>query len=103
MLIYHAGTGELRGKVLGVNELKSADPDLARIWKERISQIPSPVHDRQGKFPQLPGHGARINHGSEARSLHHIHDPHPAEDREWAKNVIAILASHGYRGDPVGE
>lgn len=101
MLIHHAGSGELRGRVLGINELKSEDPDLVRLWTEKVSEIPHPVHGRHGKVQHSPGSGVQAAHGHDAYILAHIHDPHPADDQGWIKDVISLLASHGYRGDPV--
>lgn len=102
MLVYHAGSGELRGKVLGINELKSTDPDLVRLWTEKVSRIPHPVHSRHGKIQHSHGQGAHATHGHDAHILAHIHDNmHPADDQEWVKNVVALLAAHRYHGEPV--
>ena len=101
MLIHHAGSGELRGKVLGINELKSADPDLVRLWTEKVSQIPHPVHSGHGKVQHSSGPGAQAAHGRDAHITAHINNTIPADDQEWVKNVISLLALHGYHGDPV--
>ncbi len=71
MLIHHQPSGELRGKVIGINELRTQDEILAALWKEKIAHIPHPFASQH------------------------------AEDHEWVNNVITILASHGYRAEKV--
>jgi len=75
MLIYHTASQELRGKIIGNAELRTQDTSLAAIWREWIASLPRPV----------AGGGA----GS------------ASDDREWIGRVTAILAAHGYRGEPV--
>jgi uncharacterized protein len=62
--------GELVGRVIGTNELRTADQTLAALWKEHISPLPHTLK------PQVP-------------------------DPVWTTNVVAVLARHGYLGDPV--
>jgi hypothetical protein len=71
MLIYHKPSGELRGKIIGTNELTTQDEILAGLWKEKIVPI-----------------------------LHPNASQHAMDD-EWVANVVTILASHGYRAEKV--
>jgi len=81
MLIYDAASGDVRGKVVGSYDLQTRDETLALLWKEKITCLPHPL-PRQNAGPYTPA-------------------PGNAEDREWSKTVLAILAANGYRGDPV--
>ncbi|OPY37908.1 MAG: Flagellin N-methylase [Methanoregula sp. PtaU1.Bin051] len=65
MLIYLDASGELRGKVIGANDLRTKDAVLKEIWDEEISKLPR------------------------------------SDDSAWSGSVLKILASHGYRGEPV--
>jgi hypothetical protein len=40
MLIYHQASGELRGRIIGINELRTNDEILAALRKEKIAHIP---------------------------------------------------------------
>lgn len=83
MLIREAASGEVRGKVIGAGELRTHDEILSTIWNNEIAPLP---------HPGAPGHDPAYGSGQNQRQ---------AGDREWEAKVIAILASHGYRGDPV--
>jgi Fe-S-cluster containining protein len=97
MLIHHPPSGELRGRVIGINELRTHDEILDAIWKEKIAHLPHPIHAAQSgsSGPQVHGHDAHI--------LAHINDIRHADDKDWVKNVVEVLAAHGYHGDPVEE
>jgi hypothetical protein len=87
MVIYNP-CGELCGRVIGRNELKTADEDLAKLWMEKVICIPPPA---------VPG----LRHGHPHKDTEsHIHGSH-AHDTSWADTVIAILKEHGYYGDSV--
>jgi len=49
MLVYN-NEGKLRGKVIGAGEIRTDDPALARIGKERIAPIPA-AHPPGGNDP----------------------------------------------------
>ena len=95
MLIQHPTTGELRGRVIGVNELRTHDEILQAIWTEKISRLPHPIHSLQSgsSGPQVHGHDAHIRA--------HLNDVQHGDDKDWVKNVVEVLAAHGYHGDPV--
>lgn len=95
MLIHHPPSGELRGKVIGINELRTHDEILQAIWTEKISHLPHPIHAAQSASsgPQVHGHEAHIHA--------HLTDVQHADDKDWVNNVVEVLAAHGYRGDPV--
>ena len=101
MLIYHHPSGELRGKVIGVNELMSQDGILSGIWKEEVAHLPHPVESphAQGKHSHAPG--AQGAHCHDTHLHAHIHGLEHADDREWVNDVITLLEAHGYHGDPV--
>ena len=74
MLIYHAASGELRGKIIGNAELRSHDKNLIALWEEKISPLPIPVAKKTGS----------VN----------------PDDRTWIDTVTAVLARYGYYGEP---
>jgi hypothetical protein len=90
MVIYNP-RGELCGRVIGRNELKTADDVLADLWKDKIAPLPYPASPR-------PSHLPRKNMHPDTES--HIHGSH-VNDSEWADTVVAILKEHGYYSDPV--
>lgn len=90
MVIYNP-RGELCGRVIGRNELKTTDEDLATLWKEKVAHIPSPSSSRRHQPPHKHMHKDTESH---------IHGSH-ANDSAWACTVVAILREHGYHGDPV--
>ncbi len=81
MLIYDVASGEVRGKVVGSYDLQTRDETLALLWREKIAGLPHPL-PRQNAVPFTSSPGSD-------------------GDREWVKSVLAILAAHEYRGDPV--
>ncbi len=97
MLIHHPPTGELRGRVIGINESRTNDEILDAIWKEKIARLPHPIHTAQ------PGPSGPQVHGHEALIRAHINDGQHVDDKDWVKNVVEVLAAHGYHGDPVEE
>lgn len=101
MLIHHPATGEMRGKVIGINELRTHDEILAAIWKEKIAHLPHPFngHKSPDGYAQAPH--AHAAHGHDSHILAHIHELGHGDDSEWVSSVITILAAHGYHGDPV--
>jgi len=84
MLIHHMATGEVRGRVIGMSELRTGDAVLRALWDEKIAGLPHPAGTRHDAVMHSSAPGAR-----------------PADDREWVAGVLSILAAHGYRGDPV--
>jgi Fe-S-cluster containining protein len=101
MLIHHHQTGELRGRLIGINELKTEDEILAAIWNEKIAHLPHPFESEHTKVQHSHTPGAEKSHGHESHLLAHINGIQHAEDHEWMNNVITVLAAHGYEGDPV--
>ena len=102
MLVYDVASGEVRGKVIGSRELRSDDAVLNGIWKNEIASLPA--------APAMPHGASRISGDSGvsgfsgspgSRVQAGITGAGPAGDREWFGQVQKILASHGYRGDPV--
>jgi uncharacterized protein len=101
MLIHHLPSGELRGRVIGINELKTQDEILAAIWMEKIAHIPHPFASQHAAVQHSHSPGAEVSHGHDSHLLAHIHGVQHAEDHEWVANVITILASHGYHAEKV--
>jgi uncharacterized protein len=100
MLIHHPQSGETRGKVIGINELKTHDEILEAIWKEKIAHMPHPFNDihvaEHNHAPGLPH-----THGHDHHVHAHLHDLGHGDDNEWVSAVVTVLAAHGYHGDPV--
>jgi uncharacterized protein len=96
MLIHHPPSGETRGKVIGINELRTHDEILAAIWSEKIAPLPHPFTGNDA--PSAP---ASAIHGHDSHIHAHLHDLGNGDDKEWVASVITVLAAHGYRGDPV--
>ena len=101
MLIHHPASGEVRGKIIGINELKTQDEALATIWSEKIAHLPHPFVSQHNAVQHSHSPGSQASHGHESHLLAHLHGVTHAEDHEWVANVITILAAHGYHGDPV--
>ena len=101
MLIYDPSSGEIRGKVIGINELRTHDQNLAAIWKEKIARLPHPLNGNNTPTGHAPVSGAHSTHGHDSHIHAHIHDPGHTEDKEWLSAVIGVLAEHGYHGEPV--
>jgi len=82
MLIYNAG-GTIAGRMVGHHDILTDDPDLARIWSDEVKPLavaavsPKPADRSPGLITS------------------------PCSDPVWMQKVSAILASHGYRGEPV--
>lgn len=99
MLIHHQESGEVRGKVIGINELRTHDEILARIWNEKIAALPHPFETHHDTVQHSPG--TRVTHGHESHVSAHINKLGHTDDPEWVANVLCVLATHGYKGDPV--
>jgi hypothetical protein len=82
MLIYDA-RGTVAGRMVGRHDIQTADPDLARIWSDEVRPLAVAATSRK---PADPSHGLI---------------PSSCSDPAWMQKVSAILASHGYRGEPV--
>ena len=90
MVIYNTER-QLCGRVIGLNELKTADENLAKLWKEKVAHLP-PRASRS--LPHLTH--KHMHPDTES----HIHGSH-VNDTAWADTVITILKTHGYYGDNV--
>jgi len=101
MLIHHPASGEVRGKVIGINELRTHDEILAAIWKEKIAHLPHPFSAGHAPPGHAPASGAPAVHGHDSHIIAHIQDLGHGNDKEWESAVISVLAAHGYHGDPV--
>ena len=101
MLINHRESGELRGRVIGINELRTDDKILAAIWKDKIATLPHPFEPNHQNVQHSHSFGAEKTHGHDPHVLAHIYGREHADDRGWIENVITVLAAHGYVGDPV--
>ena len=102
MLIYHQESGELRGRIIGINELRTNDEILAALWKEKIAHIPHPFDSSdQATVLHTQGAAVPLSHGHNSHILAHINGLAHGKDRKWVENVISVLAAHGYHGDPV--
>ena len=101
MLIHHPQSGETRGKVIGINELRTQDLILDAIWKEKISHLPHPIHAHDLPTEQAHASGAPTVHGHDSHILAHLYDLGHGNDEEWESAVITVLAAHGYHGEPV--
>ena len=101
MLIKHQQTGEVRGKLIGINELRTHDEILAAIWKDQISNLPHPFESDHQKVQHSHTAGKEKIHGHDPHVLAHMYGLAHANDREWVERVMAVLEAHGYTGDPV--
>jgi Fe-S-cluster containining protein len=101
MLIHHRASGEVRGKVIGINELRTHDEALNTIWKEKIACLPHPFNTHHDTVQHSHGPGTQVAHGHDSHVHAHVKGLGHADDHEWVANVLAILASHGYEGEPV--
>ena len=89
--------GEIKGRVIGINELMTKDQVLAAIWKEKIAHLPHPFNEEHGS--KIPGNPSV--HGHESHIFAHLFELGHGDDGEWEATVISILAAHGYRVEPV--
>lgn len=101
MLIHHHASGETRGKVIGINELRTHDEILDAIWREKIAHIPHPFSSHSAAAEHLHANGSHPAHGHDSHVHAHIHDLGHGDDKDWESAVITVLAAHGYHGDPV--
>jgi Fe-S-cluster containining protein len=90
MVIYNTEQ-QVCGRVIGRNELKTADENLSALWKEKVIPLRSPA----SRSPHPLTHKY-----SYPDTESHIHGSH-VNDSAWADTVVAILKAHGYYGDPV--
>jgi Fe-S-cluster containining protein len=90
MVIYNHDQ-QVVGTVIGRNELKTADENLAKLWKEKVAHLPLPMPPPSS---QIPRKNLRPNTES------HIHGSR-VNDSAWVDAVVAILKEHGYYGDRV--
>jgi hypothetical protein len=90
MVIYNTQR-QLCGRVIGRNELKTTDENLAKLWKEKVAHLPPPAS-------RNPLHLTHKHMHTDTES--HIHGSH-VHDSAWADTVVAILKAHGYYGDIV--
>lgn len=100
MLIHHAVSGEIRGRVIGLGELRTADEALRALWAEKIAGLPHPVAQHNAVM-HSHAPGTKAAHGHDPHLHAHLHGSAPAGDAAWVASVLAVLAAHGYRGDPV--
>lgn len=85
--------GELVGKVIGHNELKTTDEELKEIWKDHIAPLPHPIHSEH-----------HLNHPQALHYANELHAPDfHIQDKEWMDTVVKVLADHGFHGDPVND
>jgi uncharacterized protein len=101
MLIHHPASGETRGKVIGINELRTQDEALAALWKEKIAPLPHPFTGHKVPAEHTHTSGSAAPHGHDSHIHAHIHDLAHGDDNEWVSSVVTILAAHGYHGDVV--
>jgi uncharacterized protein len=101
MLIHHPASGEVRGRIIGINELRTHDEVLQAIWNDKIAHLPHPFATQHDSVLHSHGPGAQVAHGHESHIHAHVQGLGHADDHEWVENVMSILATHGYMGDPV--
>ncbi len=101
MLIHHTSSGEIRGRIIGINELRTKDEILAAIWKEKIATLPHPLHSQPGAAQRSLASGTSVSCGHDSHVLAHLHGIEHPDDSEWVDTVITILGDHGYHGEPV--
>lgn len=101
MLIKHGQTGEIRGKLIGINELRTHDEILAAIWKEKIALLPHAFESDHHTVQHSHTPGKEKIHGHDPHVLAHMYGLEHASDKEWVEQVMSVLETHGYTGDPV--
>ena len=82
LLIYDA-RGTVAGRMVGRHDIQTDDPDLARIWSDEVKPLAVAAASLK---PADPSPGLITS---------------PCSDPAWMQKVSTILASHGYRGEPV--
>ncbi len=80
MLIYHAESGRLSGKVIGQYQLRTENETLGALWDREIAAL---LPEKEGRYP-----GRVTEKGS---------------DLAWPGAVLEVLERNGYRGDPVDD
>jgi Fe-S-cluster containining protein len=75
--------GEVAGRMVGKTDIQTIDPVLAQIWNDKVKPLAVAAASRK---PTDPFHGLISS---------------PCSDPAWIQKVSAILASHGYRAEPV--
>jgi Fe-S-cluster containining protein len=75
--------GDVAGRIVGRADIQTADPVLARIWSDEVKPLVVAAASRK---PADPSPSLVTS---------------PCSDPVWMQKVSAILASHGYRGEPV--
>ena len=82
-LLIYDDRGTVAGRMVGHHDIQTDDPDLARIWSDEVKPLSIAVVSRKpaDRSPDLISS--------------------PCNDPVWMQKVSAILASHGYRGEPV--
>jgi Fe-S-cluster containining protein len=101
MLIHHPASGEVRGKVIGINELRTHDEILTALWNDQIASLPHPFETQHDSVQHSHGPGTQVVHGHDSHIHAHVNGLGHADDQEWTTNVLSVLATHGYKGDPV--
>jgi Fe-S-cluster containining protein len=101
MVIRHQQTGEIRGKLIGINELRTHDEILAAIWKEQIADLPHPFESEHQEVHHFHMPGKEKSHDHDPHVLAHMYGLAHANDKEWVEHVMTVLAAQGYIGDPV--
>ena len=101
MLIHHPTSGEVRGRIIGINELMTRDEVLLAIWNEKIAILPHPFEWHHDSVQHSQGPGTRVLHWHDSHIHAHVNNLGRADDHEWVTTVLDVLASHGYKGDTV--
>ena len=101
MLIHDRPGGEVRGRVIGIGELRTGDEKLAAVWAEKIACLPHPFTTGHDAVQHVSAPGAAPAHGHESHIPAHLSGAGCGDDSEWVRRVVAVLAEHGYHGDPV--
>jgi len=80
MIIRQKPGGEILGKVIGMQDIRTRDEALLSIWNGQIATIPHA--------------GAARRTGSNVSDR--IGRPGSDDDSDWVKAVTEVLARHGY-------
>ena len=76
--------GDVAGRMVGRVDIQTTDPVLARIWNDTIRPLAVEAASR-----------------TQPDTSHSLMPSPLGSDPAWMQKVSAILASHGYRGEPV--
>jgi Fe-S-cluster containining protein len=82
-LVIFDSHGDVAGRMVGRADIQTADPVLAWIWSDEVKPLVVAAASRK---PADPPPSLITS---------------PCSDPVWMQKVSAILASHGYRGEPV--